>query len=223
MIQQNFKNSFSAVDVNLRYLCWKIEKDRSRWPAMVGKWIGEKGGADVAVAVLSGYRSLSQSEIGSVINALDLDEHEFVYGNLPIADGINFVAKNLERLTSNASGQTKIEFGREIGVSPVTISRWIAGTQVPDLKARRMIALIFGLRDESDLGTIPIFLSFLPVTYGEQVSWINASMQEMIPAELRELFPALYRIFAKFERKGSHLSVKEQSLNRVKRMGVKKH
>jgi transcriptional regulator with XRE-family HTH domain len=152
-----------------------------------------------------------------------LDEHEFVYGNLPIADGINFVAKNLERLTSNASGQTKIEFGREIGVSPVTISRWIAGTQVPDLKARRMIALIFGLRDESDLGTIPIFLSFLPVTYGEQVSWINASMQEMIPAELRELFPALYRIFAKFERKGSHLSVKEQSLNRVKRMGVKKH
>ena len=108
-------------------------------------------------------------------------------------------------------------------MSPVTISRWIGGTQVPDLKARRMIALIFGLRDESDLGTVPIFLSFLPVTYGEQVAWINASMQEMIPAELRELFPALYRIFAKFERKGSHLSVKEQSLNRVKRMGVKKH
>jgi transcriptional regulator with XRE-family HTH domain len=223
MILYNFTNPLSAVDVNLRYLCWKVEKDRSKWPAMLGKWIGEKRGADVAVAVLSGHRPLNQLEIGSVVSALDLDEHEFVYGNLPIADEISFVAKNLERLTSNASGQTKIEFAREIGVSPVTISRWIGGTQVPDLKARRMIALIFGLRDESDLGTVPIFLSFLPVTYGEQVAWINASMQEMIPAELRELFPALYRIFAKFESTVSQPSVKEQSLNRLRRMGVKKH
>ncbi len=223
MILHNFTNSLPAVDINLRYLCWKIEKDRSKWPAMVGKWIGENGGPVDAVAVLSGHRSLSQSEIGSVVRGLNLDELEFVYGNLPIADGISFVAKNLERLTSSASGQTKIELGREIGVSPVTISRWIGGTQVPDLKARRMIALIFGLRDESDLGTVPIFLSFLPVTYGEQVAWINASMQEMTPAELRELFPALYRIFAKFESTVSQPSVKKQSLNRARHTGIKKH
>jgi transcriptional regulator with XRE-family HTH domain len=223
MIHQSYTNLLPAVDINLRYLCWKVEKDRSKWPATLVKWMGGKGGTGVAVAVLSGHRPLSQSEIGSVVSALGLDEHEFVYGNLPVADGISFVAKNLERLTSSSSGQTKAELGRQIGVSPVTISRWIGGTQEPDLKARRMIALIFGLRDESELGTVPIFLSFLPVTYGEQVAWINASMQEMVPAELRELFPALYRIFAKFERTGSQPNVKEQSLNRARRMGAKKH
>ena len=223
MIQQNFTTSPSAVDVNLRYLCWKVEKDRSKWPAMLIKWVGEMADVGAAVAVLSGHRPLSQSEIGSVIGALGLDEHEFVYGNLPIAEGINFVAKNLERLTSSASGQTKAELGRLIGVSPVTISRWIGGTQVPDLKARKMIALVFGMRDESELGTVPIFLSFLPVTYGEQIAWINVSMQEMLPAELRDLFPALYRIFAKFDRPGSQPNVKEQSLNRARRMRGTKH
>jgi len=217
MIAHNLHGQLLPVDINLRYLCWKHQSDRSKWPHVLAGWLGGGMDVDSAVSTLSGRRSLQQVELGALVSALGLDEHEFVYGNLVIADGVNVIAKNLERLTLSAGGQSKAELAREIGVNPVTISRWIGGTQTPDARARKMISIIFGLREESDLANFPIFLSYLPITYGEQIAWINASMQAMDSAELRALFPALYRIFATGSRFSADGSGKQQSLKRLRR------
>jgi len=217
MIAYKLHAQLYPVDLNLRYLCWKHEPDRSKWPEVLANWIGGRFDVVSAVSALSGHRSINQLEIASLVSALRLDEHEFVYGSLLAADGIKVVSKNLERLTLSASGQTKSELARQIGVSPVTISRWVNGSQTPDARARKMIAIIFGLRDETDLENDPIFLSYLPVTYGEQTAWINAAMQAMDSVELRTLFPALYRIFSNFDRPGSGTVSKTENLKRVRR------
>ena len=186
-----------VVTTNLRYLCWKQQRDRSKWPGMLATWLGNRDSVELAVALLSETQLPKPTHIEAIVRVLNLDEQDLVFSDLVASDGVNFLKLNLERLLSSPGKQTKSALAREIGVSPATLSRWIGGKQAPDGRARQKIAMIFGLRSEDELVGKPLFLSYLPVTYGEQVVWLNMCLKEISESELLDLFPALYRVFSK--------------------------
>lgn len=188
--------SVKVVAVNLRYLCWKQQKDRSQWPALLASWLGGKAKVEMAIALLSDTQLPKPEQIEAIVRALNIDEQDLVFANLLDSDGVNLLKLNLKRLLCSPGKQSKGALAKEIGVSPATLSRWISGKQDPDSRAKHMIATLFGLRGEAALTTRPLFLSYLPVTYGEQVVWLNMCLNEISANELMDLFPALYRMFS---------------------------
>ncbi len=129
------------------------------------------------------------------------------------------LTENLRRLLADPGDQTKAQLAEELGVSPATLSRWIGGTQIPDKTARGMIANLFGLRSSEELESSPIFLSYLPVTHGERIAWLNSRLRDMSWRELRELFPALLRIFGPLD---AAVSSKQEELRRLKRTAARR-
>ena len=182
--------------VNIRYLCWKRNRDRNLWPGLLASWLRETDSLEVALSLLTEARPPKPEHIESIARELNLDEQELVFTDMAIGEGVSLLKCNLERLLSSPGKLSKGDLAREVGVSPATLSRWISGVQVPDTKARRMIANLFGLRGEDELVNVPLFLSYQPLTYGEQIAWLNKCLQEIDENELFELFPALSRIFS---------------------------
>ena len=211
-----------TVALNIRYLCWKKCKDRNQWPALLTSWLGQKNATSKAEAMLSEMSGIALEDIGLLVTELNLDEGEFVYGAMHVTDGVDVLHENLLRLLSKSGGQTKRALAGQFGVSPSTLSRWINGIQAPDTSARRGIALLFGLHDSIELEERPMFLSYLPISYGEQVAWINSRLHDMSSHSLRELFPALQLIFSQAKSGVGSLPSKQQNLVRLRQTTVKK-
>jgi hypothetical protein len=199
MISKNDYSSNKSVSINIRFACWRVSQDRSSWPDLLAGWLGRRDDIGVAGAILSDMQAPIPDQIERVAAALNADEQDLVFANMPAVAGVNVLHKNLERLFSNPGKNTKGQLAEQLEVDPATLSRWIGGKQAPDTAARRRIAALFGLGGPEELDQNPIFLSYLPVTHAERIAWVNSRLQEISLQELRELFPAFYRMLSRIE------------------------
>ncbi len=193
------------VRINIRFACWEQDDNRANWGALVAGWLGKRGAETgdqrderlrTAERVLCDLQGLTPDQASAVAGALNRDVQELAFESWPRSKPGFVLQQNLKRLFADPGEKTKTQLAEELGVSPATLSRWVGGSQVPDTTARRMIANLFGLRDPEELENSPIFLSYLPVTHGERVAWLNSQLRSMSWRELHELFPALVRIFS---------------------------
>ena len=78
-----------TVTLNIRYLCWKKSKDRDRWPALLASWLGKEGGIGKSETMLSDMVQPTTDDIRLIRTELNLDEGEFVYAPMHVAEGVN--------------------------------------------------------------------------------------------------------------------------------------
>lgn len=149
---------------------------------------------EVAESFLIGETALDHQQVDSIARSLHCDVQELMFENWADAEPGLIVRENLRRLLGNSGAESKGRLAKEIGVSAATLSRWISGQQVPDTRARRAIAALFGMSASEDLEQSPMFLSYLPVTHAERQVWIQSRLEQMSWLELRELFPAFRRL-----------------------------
>lgn len=187
----------------MQFACWRQNADRATWPQLVAGWLtgdvatGEDGlraALRLAETYLLGDLDLTHQQAEAVARALHRDVQELMFENWPAAEPGFILQQNIRRLLENSGAETKAELAKTLCVSAATLSRWISGSQVPDTRARRAIASLFGLRGVEDLEQTPVFLSYSPVTHAERVAWIQSRLVDMSWVELRELFPALRRL-----------------------------
>lgn len=188
---------------NVQYACWRQTVDREAWPQLLASWLAGTAGQSedgsqathrFAEAFLLGDANLSHQQAEVVARALHRDVQELMFENWPATEPGLILRQNIGRLLGNSGAETKGELAKTLGVSAATLSRWISGSQVPDSRARRAIAALFGLGGAEDLEQTPVFLSYSPVTHAERLAWIQSRVVRMSWAELRELFPALRRL-----------------------------
>ena len=214
--------SAAAVAVNIRYACWKASQKHEQWPSLLATWLGRREEVGLATAILCDFQTPTSEQIESLAKALHIDEQDLVFTTMPTAEGVDLLSENLKRLLASTGNQTKGALAKEIGVSPATLSRWISGGQVPDTSARRRIAVFFGLRSPEELAESPIFLSYLPVSHGERLAWLNSRLQVIASHELHYLFPALLRIFSGSTADSAESSARASELRRLKRSAAKR-
>jgi transcriptional regulator with XRE-family HTH domain len=176
---------------NLRLLLWRDNVDRSQWADRVAGWVGcDRGRAD---DLLDG-RELKPYEQERIAERFCVSEEELQYGQLFQDYKINVLDENLRYLIGTLDhGQSK-QLAMEIGVSPVTVSRWATGKQVPEESKLVALCRSFGLPAGTDLRSEPLFLSRVPVSDRERKTWLHHRIDALDPQTLRELFPALRRL-----------------------------
>lgn len=187
----------------MQFTCWRLNADRATWPQLLARWLtgddaAGEGGVRAALlfaeTYLLGDLDLTHHQAEAIARALHRDVQELMFENWPAAEPGLILQQNIRRLLENSGAETKGALANTLGVSAATLSRWITGSQVPDTRARRAIASLFGLRSVEDLEQVPLFLSYLPITHAERLTWIQSRFVEMSWVELRDLFPALHRL-----------------------------
>ena len=203
MVSEVDPSSSANLRANVQFACWRQNVDRATWPPLLARWLtgnvaagegGLRAALRFAETYLLGDLDLTHQQAELVARALHRDVQELMFENWPAAEPGLILQQNIRRLLENSGVETKAGLAKTLGVSAATLSRWISGSQVPDTRARRAIASLFGLRGVDDLEQTPVFLSYSPVTHAERVAWIQSRLVDMSWVELRELFPALRRL-----------------------------
>ncbi len=181
--------------VNIRYLCWQANPDRSTWPVLLARWLElDEHELGAAIAMLNGLCEPTPAQIDKLAMQLALDPQELIFGSLASRGDENEVLKqNVIRLLDGRGDLSQGQLADQIGVAAATVTRWRKGV-APDKHAKKELVKYFGLRSIDELETRPIFLSYLPVTHAERVAWIQEHIHRLGQQRLRELFPALMRL-----------------------------
>lgn len=205
IIQKSDPSASQTLRRNLQLECWRTTRELAAWPDVIADWLSgsDKRGADewtaarrIAEAFLSEAAALSTDQVEAVSRSLHRDVQELIFDDWVSAEPGLVLRENVRRLLDNSGAPTKAELADRLEVSAATLSRWTGGQQEPDLRARRAIVSLFGLRSVEELEQVPLFLSYVPVTHAERVAWVQERVGEMRWDELRELFPALLRLLS---------------------------
>jgi len=180
---------------NIRYLLWKEGAERKDWPSKLAKWLGCS--LQRAEDLLEGRgEALTSKEKKSLANAVGVAS-KGLSENLLEKHDVDVLVENIRYLINSLPHGQKKEFAANQGVDVTTVSRWIGGAQRPTKKKLEEIGKYFGLPPGTNLYTEPIFLWAEPVSESQMKHWITEHIQRMEGNTLREMFPALRRLFAK--------------------------
>lgn len=181
---------------NLRYLLWREKVKRHNWVEHMASWAGcDKYRAE---ALLNDelLQSDEQSRIAEITGCSvdDLQNSRFV------GDEVDVLYENIKFLTDkNITGEKLTDIERKTGISRITLSRW----RIEDAKKRptperpqlAKLAEHFNLPPGTNLHTDPVFLALLPVGPVKQKEWLYKQIDHMSAKDLRDLLPALKRLF----------------------------
>jgi transcriptional regulator with XRE-family HTH domain len=98
----------------------------------------------------TGEHSMRVTFLETIVRALGISTDTFLFGDPPKIDYSRF-AENL-RKTLEARGMQQTGLAEEMGVSAVSVGRWVRGKQTPNLPQIRRIANALGVSVESLLG-----------------------------------------------------------------------
>lgn len=175
---------------NLRYLLWREKIDRSRWAEHVAGVVDCDAGH--AEALLD-YGALTPHEGERVAEHFCVAEEELRFGQFA-REQIDVLQENIRYLVGTLDHGEKKHLAEAVNVHPVTVSRWLSGAQGPESAKLAALCRYFGLPDDTDLRSEPIFLSRLPASDRERREWLRERVDALSPRSLRELFPALQRL-----------------------------
>jgi transcriptional regulator with XRE-family HTH domain len=184
----------NQVSINTRYLLWSRQIARAEWQT----WLTIRTSlpSDLLRRLVRDTlpdADLSSDYLRSIAEALDMDEENLRFADLP-RDRCHVLAENLRFLFQSLGHGGKKVLAGKLGIDPTTVSRWLSGSYEPQPASLRQLVSEFGLPSETDLLEDPIFLSVEPISEKERRQWLNAQINELPPEELKDLFPALRRL-----------------------------
>jgi transcriptional regulator with XRE-family HTH domain len=180
---------------NIRYLLWKEGTEGKEWPSKLAEWLGCP--LQRAEDLLKGEgEDLTSKEKKALEKATGLAPEELSGDLLEKHDG-DILVENIRHLIDGLPHGQKKEFAAKLGVDVTTVSRWIGGAQRPTKKKLEEIGKYFGLPPGTDLDSEAIFLWTDPVSETQMKSWLMEQIQQIDGKTLREVFPALRRLFKK--------------------------
>jgi transcriptional regulator with XRE-family HTH domain len=180
---------------NVRFLLWREGLPPSRWVERLRERLGRTCTEEETRSLLMG-RTPSYLEIRQLAEAFGLPEEELAHSDFVAGGGTDILLENLRYLLGNLERGGKQALVESLGLDPSTVSRWLKGTR-PQSSTLHDLRAYFGLSPTTDLKTDPLFLSLEPVSSFERRRWLQERIGEMSSEELRELFPALQRLFRK--------------------------
>ena len=107
----------------------------------------------------------------------------------------DILEENLTYLFESLEHGDQKQLAKRVGADRNTVSRWVTGKQHPRRSYYAGLCHYFGLGSNTDLTTDAVFLSLDPIGIRGRKDWLQARIDEMDPAELQDLFPALRLIF----------------------------
>jgi transcriptional regulator with XRE-family HTH domain len=181
---------------NIRYLLWKEGADRKDWPSKLAEWLGCPLQRAEGLLEGEGRDPVTSKEKKFLEKATGLAPEELSGDLLEKHDG-DILVENIRHLIDGLPHGQKKEFAAKLGVDVTTVSRWIGGAQRPTKKKLEEIGKYFGLPPGTDLDSEAIFLWTEPISESQMKHWITEHIQRMEGNTLREIFPALRRLFTK--------------------------
>lgn len=173
---------------NLLYLLWENEKNRSEWPGNLRKILG--GDIEDMERILQGKVRLSEEQMNRIAEYFSIEKTDLQLGCF--LEKTNILKENLSFLLDEC--EDKRTAREKLNVHTTTVSKWLGGVQVPSFTHVKRIKSVFGIQDETDLKSEPLFLSMEPVSDLGKKKWIKKNIDALTTQELRELYPALRRL-----------------------------
>lgn len=181
-------DNFSA---NVRFLLWENSIERRLWPEKVAAWAD----CDIrrAEEILRGDAP-RRGETTRIAKITGIPMHDLVNKDLLAGSDVDVLRENLRHLANGMERGRKRTFASEIGVHPTTISAWLSGKQRPERTNLVEVCRYYHLPTGTDLEKDPLFLSVLPVAETQRKRWLRERIDELDPAALQGLFPALAKL-----------------------------
>ena len=184
---------FDRLALNLRYLLWRREEPRQDWArslhAHLPRWSVERVRAVLSDGTQD-YRELQE-----LAGALGITEEDLTHADLLAESTVYVLRENLCYLAASLARGGKSELAMFLGKDATTISRWLRGDSRPSTDALAQLLDFFGLPARIDLNSQPVFLNMEPISAIERREWLHRQIDTMSGEEIRDLFPALKRIF----------------------------
>jgi len=179
--------------LNVRFLLWKKGVARAEWASKLAALLGWSD--DAAELFLTGESgALGDKELKSLARFGGVAEGDLTAKDLLAAANLDLFHANLSFLIDLLPHGEKKRFAEKLGVDATTISRWKNGAQKPTKRKLTAILRYFGLQDETDLSSVPVFLSAGPVGTVETRNWLHVRIDRLDAEILQGLFPALSRL-----------------------------
>jgi len=179
--------------LNVRFLLWKKGVARAEW---VSKLAALLGWTEVAAeSFLTGESAvLGDKELKALVRYAGVSEADITSKDLLVAASLDIFHENVSFLIDLLPHGEKKRFAEKLGVDATTISRWKNGAQNPTKRKLTAILRYFGLQNETDLSSLPVFLSAGPVGTVETRYWLHVRIDRLDAVILQGLFPALARL-----------------------------
>jgi hypothetical protein len=177
---------------NVRFLLWNAHVRREDWARQLASWL--LCDESRATRLLSGAQ-FTPSEQSRIAEVSDLADEDLVHGRLvELAGNLDILKANLQLLLDLLPYGRKKVFAQSIGVKPRTVSDWLAGRQRPERDNLRAVGRHFGLPENIDLTTEPLFVTFEPFGESARREWVRRRIGEIDTQTLDALFPALRKL-----------------------------
>lgn len=184
----------SLLSKNLGYFLWRFNNPWGSWVSVVAEWA--KCDTRRARELLAG-RAPTDTELYSLGEILRVDPSELSYQDLFSYDSsIDILRENLKRLLDDGHHGRKRELANKLGIDPITLSRWLAGTQKPRLGIIKKIISEFHIPSEIDLARDPLFIRFEPIGIYEQRIWLHQRIEKLDG----ETLSALHKLLEKTDK-----------------------
>lgn len=162
---------------NLGYLLWKLSIPWENWVSVVADWVRcDKWRAKELL--LDGKPR--DEEVCRLAEKLKVDPSDLIYQDLLELDSsVNVLRENLRRLLNKLPHGSKRDLANQLGVEPITLSRWLAGSQKPRLSVTEKLKSVFHIPPEVDLKKNPLFARFEPIGIYEQRMWLHQRIDQL--------------------------------------------
>lgn len=175
---------------NLRFLLWKKEPARrEKWKGLVANWTGCD--RQRTLEILRGSKP-SEDEVRKIAVSVNLEADTLLYSKL--LEPSEILSQNIDYLFAGLDHGSRGKYAEALEVDLSTVSRWRKGKARPTRSHLDKLRAKFLLGPEDDLENNPLFLSLTPISAGQRREWMKARIDQLTPAQLNELFPALRRL-----------------------------
>lgn len=160
----NSKYKLTPFAENLRVYLFNQNINRDEWVEKVSKWV--ECSEERSEKLLTGEEPKPEE-----VEALKKQLRYFHYNwfeNRLLSRG-DILYRNIVFLINSLPYGEKGVLAKSIGVSSVTISRWLSGKQKPTPENIEALHIFFNLEKDANLIQMPIFLSYKPIGNLKQI------------------------------------------------------
>ncbi|MFN7929341.1 MAG: helix-turn-helix transcriptional regulator [Blastocatellia bacterium] len=177
---------------NLRFLLWKQKKPREHWATELARMASCTEHRAEKLLQGSALTTAEQKAIAQLAHCQEEDIQSARF----LGEEVNVLFENIRFLTDKKiTGITGKEMASAIGVTEVTLSRWKNRKQTPEANQLARLCQFLHISPRIDLKSEAIFLSSSPIGDFMRRQWLRQQIEEIDSQTLRDLFPALERMF----------------------------
>jgi transcriptional regulator with XRE-family HTH domain len=185
-------NELSTFCLNLRWMLFQRCKDPLDWAGELSRITRNFISFSRSHGLLMGGQPTLE-EVRALADILKVDPEELQ--SVPIyARAVPVFRQNLAYLIDSIPHGQKDRVAKQIGITAPQLSRWTTGEIKPRTRNLRQLLKIHGIDPDLQLETAPLFLSMEPLSGYTQRQWVASRVQELPPAEIARIYPALRKL-----------------------------